>query len=197
MFDSLMCRYDIIFGRDFLSLAGFWFMFNNGTVEWMGAKIYMKPPDYFNRETMMVDQALFLEWLDKMFLMVSKDDENSELFEASQMMQSHAYSAVTTEEVVRQQDHLDDKQKRKLKEVLDQHTVLFDGKLGRYPHKKFKIEVQEGREPKCQQPYPIPYRHKKMFAEEIDKMIKDGILRRRTTGSKWNSPTFCTPKKNN
>ena len=42
------------------------------------------------------------------------------------------YQAASTEEVVVKQDHLTGEQKRLLKMVLDKHTVLFDGKLGRY-----------------------------------------------------------------
>ena len=39
------------------------------------------------------------------------------------------YQAVSTEEVIAQQDQLSAEQKQKLKAVLDKHTVLFDGKL--------------------------------------------------------------------
>ena len=42
------------------------------------------------------------------------------------------YQAVSTDEVVVQQDHLTGEQKRLLQSVLDKHTILFDGKLGCY-----------------------------------------------------------------
>lgn len=36
-----------------------------------------------------------------------------------------------------------------------------------------------------------------MFTEEIEEMIKDSILRGHTTESEWDTPIFCTPKKDN
>ena len=92
---------------------------------------------------------------------------------------------------------MNDEEKRKLKEVLDQNDTLFDGKLGLYPKKKFHIELKENTEPTWQKPFPIPYRHERIFAAEIDEMIDDEILRRKHSGSKWMSPMFCTPKKDN
>ena len=66
---------------------------------------------------MMVKDTLFLEWLEKIFLMVFKDKGDSELFESSQMTQNQVYGAVTTEEVVNNYDHQDNKQGNQLKEV--------------------------------------------------------------------------------
>lgn len=65
----------------------------------------------------MVKDTLFLEWLEKIFLMVFKDKGDSELFESSQMTQNQVYGAVTTEEVVNNYDHQDNKQGNQLKEV--------------------------------------------------------------------------------
>ena len=136
----------------------------------------MKPVDYFTRDAFINDDALFLEWLNKMFLMVSEEKEDLELFESNRTMQSQAYGAVTTQEVVDRQEHLNEEQKKHFKRVLDKHTVLFDGELGRYPHKKFDLELMEGTELKWQRPFPIPYRNKKLFADEIQEMINDGII---------------------
>ena len=124
--------------------------------------------------------------------MITKDKGDSELFKSSQTMQSWVYSAVIMEEVVKKQDHLNKEQKNNLKKILDKHTILFDCKLRIYLHKKFKIEVEEGTEPKWQELYPIPYQQEKVFVEE---MINDDILRNHTTVSEWNAPTFCNPKK--
>lgn len=59
-------------------------------------------------------------------------------------MQSQVYYAVTMNEVVKQQNHLDKEQRKKLKEVLDNHTILFKSELERYLQKKFTIIVEEG-----------------------------------------------------
>lgn len=65
----------------------------------------------------MVKDTLFLEWLEKMFLIVFKDKGDSELFESSQMTQNQVYGTVTMEEVVNRHDHQDNKQRNQLKEV--------------------------------------------------------------------------------
>ena len=86
--------------------------------------------------------------------------------------------------MVDRQEHLDNEQKKQFKRVLDKHTVLFNGKLGKYPHKKFELELKEGAEPKWQRPFPIPYRHEQVFTDEIEEMINNGILQRKEGGSK-------------
>ena len=45
----------LFFWSGFSKHGGFWFQFDSGMVEWM------KLPDYFNQETMMVKDALFLD----------------------------------------------------------------------------------------------------------------------------------------
>lgn len=50
--------------------------------------IDMKSVDYFTRETFINNDALFMEWLDKMFLIVSKEKEDLELFESNRTMYS-------------------------------------------------------------------------------------------------------------
>ena len=48
LFDSPNTKYDIIFGRDFLLKCKMQFCFHTHSVEWLGAKITMKPANYFN-----------------------------------------------------------------------------------------------------------------------------------------------------
>ena len=110
--------------------------------------------------------------------MIDKDTEDAELFAGGNEtgIKGRAYGAVSTQEVVDWQTHMNDEKKRKLKEVLNQNDTLFDRKLGLYPKKKFHIKLKENTEPTWQKPIPIPYRHEKIFASEVDEMIKDGIL---------------------
>ena len=204
LFDSENCRYDIIFGRDFLSRTQMKFCFDTMTVEWLGARITMKEANY--HQTMFGDNdirdvgtqpqdGLFLYWLDEMNLMVQEEILDAELNENFTGMKDRAYGEVSVDDVIKRQDHLNEEEKEKLKHVLEEHTELFDGKLGCYPHEKFHIKIKPDAVPVWQRPFPIPYKHERVYTKEIDEMIADGILRRRPTGSKWNSPTFCTPKK--
>jgi hypothetical protein len=58
------------------------------------------------------------------------------------------YGEVSTDDVVDQLTHLNDKQKQDLKVLLKDFTKLFDGTLRVYPHKKFHIKLFPGARPK-------------------------------------------------
>ena len=47
LFHSPKCRYDIIFGRDFLRSAKMKFCFHTNTVDWLGVKLDMKAVDHY------------------------------------------------------------------------------------------------------------------------------------------------------
>ena len=104
--------------------------------------------------------------------LIDEDTENAELFAGGDKtgMKGRAYGVVSTQEVVDWQTHLNDEEKRKLKELLDQNYNLFDRKLGLYPKKKLHVKLKENTEPMWQKPFPIPYRHEKIFAAEVDEI---------------------------
>jgi hypothetical protein len=51
---------------------------------------------------------------------------------------------VEVDKVVNQLSHLNLQQKKDLKKVLQEHTKLFDGTLGVYPHRKCHIDLVSG-----------------------------------------------------
>jgi hypothetical protein len=106
------------------------------------------------------------------------------------------YGEVSTDGVVDRLTHLNDKQKQDLKVLLKDFTKLFDGTLGVYLHKKFHINLVPGARPKHHQPYAIPCIHLAAFKKELDRLVQIGVLSPQGA-SKWGSPTFVTPKKNN
>ena len=116
-----------------------------------------------------------MTWLNEMYEIIYKDTEDSELFTEGNKagMKYHTYGAVSTQEVVDHQTHMNDEEKLKLKELIDQNTALFDSKLGLYPKTKFHIKLKENMETPWQRPFPIPYWHDKVFSAEVDEMIKD------------------------
>jgi hypothetical protein len=58
------------------------------------------------------------------------------------------YGKVSTDDVVDQLTHLNDKQKQDLKVLFKDFTKLLDGTLGVYPHKKFYIDLIPSAKPK-------------------------------------------------
>ncbi len=65
--------------------------------------------------------------------------------------------------MIDQLDHLNTKQKTDLRQVLCEHTKLFDGTLGIHPHRKFHIDLVPGAVPKHFRPYAIPVIHLEAF----------------------------------
>mmetsp|Transcript_33512 Transcript_33512/g.49282 ORF Transcript_33512/g.49282 Transcript_33512/m.49282 type:complete len:89 (+) Transcript_33512:167-433(+) len=78
---------------------------------------------------------------------------------------------VSMAEVANRQTHMDQQQREQLQRVLEHRKVLFDGKLGCYPHKKFHIELEADAKPFWQRAYPIPHWYRDVYVEQIEDMI--------------------------
>ena len=86
------------------------------------------------------------------------------------------YQAVSTDEVVVQQDHLTGGQKRLLRSVLNKHTILFDGKLGCYTGDKVHLELIDNYTPSWKRAYPVPFTKERVFKDELDLMEDEGTI---------------------
>jgi hypothetical protein len=104
------------------------------------------------------------------------------------------YEKDLVDDVIDQLDHLNAQQKNDLKGVLNEHTKLFDGTLGVYPHRKFHIYLMSGAVTKHFIPYAILVIHVEAFKKELNHLVKIGVLSPQGA-SEWASPTFITPKK--
>jgi hypothetical protein len=104
------------------------------------------------------------------------------------------YEKVLVDDVIDQLDHLSAQQKNDLKQVLNEHTKLFDGTLGVYPHRKFHIDLVPGAVPKHFRPYAIPVIHLEAFKKKLIHLVKIGVLSPQGA-SEWASSTFITPPK--
>ena len=71
---------------------------------------------------------------------------------------------------------------------------MFDGTLGRYPHKQFHIDIDPNAKPVYARPYGIPRIHLAAFKKELDHLVTIGVLAPQLE-SEWASPTFIIPKK--
>jgi hypothetical protein len=104
------------------------------------------------------------------------------------------YEKVLVDDVIDQLDQLNAQQKNDLKRVLNEHTKLFNGNLGVYPHRKFHIELVPEAVPKHSRPYAIPVIHLEAFKKELIHLVKIGVLSPQGA-SEWASSTLITPKK--
>jgi hypothetical protein len=190
VFDG-QCKYDIIFGTDFLSKTGIDIKYSLGIIEWLDNELPMHNPRHLDDKEYL-GMAEILEVQQEAEQMFGMDWYNPTCYD-SEILDAK-YGEVSTDDVVDQLTHLNDKQKQDLKGLLKDFTKLFDGTLGVYLHKKFHIDLVPGACPKHSGPYAISCIHLVAFKKELDRLVQIGVLSPQGA-SKWGSPTFVTPKR--
>jgi hypothetical protein len=91
--------------------------------------------------------------------------------------------------------HLKVDQQKKLLQLFTNYESLFDGTLGDWKTKPVSFQLKEGASPYHGQAFPVPKIHKDTLIEEVDRLVKLGVLERQPA-SEWASPLFIMPKKN-
>ena len=107
------------------------------------------------------------------------------------------YDRVTARDVAEQQDRMLPKQNKLFEHTLKKYEILFDGKLGHYPHEKFHIDLVEGAKPVFKKAYHVPFQWESLFKGELQNMVKDGALGPCGRSHWVVAPTFFVPKKDN
>jgi hypothetical protein len=144
VFDG-QCKYNVIFGADFLSKTGIDIKYSSGIIEWFDNELPMHDPYHLdNKEYLAMAEILEVQCeVERLFGM---DWYNPTCY-ASEILDAK-YGEVSTDDVVNQLTHLNKKQKQDLKVLLKDFTKLFNGTLGVYPNKKFHIDLVPGAQPK-------------------------------------------------
>ncbi len=188
-FDADSCRYDVILGADFLSKTGIDVKNSTGTIEWFDNELPLRDTRYLqSKDLLAIAETIYIQLENEIFGMDWYDPTCyiSKILDAK-------YEKILVDDVIDQLDHLNTQQKNDLKRVLNEHTELFDGTLGVYPHRKFHIDLVPGAVPKHFRPYAVPVIHLEAFKKESIHLVKIGVLSPRGA-SEWASPTFITPK---
>ncbi len=145
LFDAPNVRYDIIFGRSFLSSVGIDILCSSKTCTWLEQTIPFHPIDYFG------DKAAMRQLLTVETIRVKK----AEAYLAD--LTATKDSSADVRDIADAQHHLTEEQREQLYEVLAKRQKLFDGSLGCYTGRKFRIELKEGTVPyQGRQPCSIP-----------------------------------------
>jgi transposase InsO family protein len=97
-------------------------------------------------------------------------------------------------EVAQKQNHLTPEQRDDLGALLSKYTKLFNGELGLYPHRKLHLDLVDDAKPVHKRPYPVAHSHLDIFKNELEHLVKLGVLQR-CGASEWAAPTFIVPKK--
>ena len=135
----------------------------------------------------------------EVFLVQTEDEEFGEdwleAYVANPILDAK-YEETSAAEVAAKQTHLTDSQKADLEKLLSKYSKLFDGSLGKYPHKEFHIEVEEKAQPVHSRSYPVPRVHHDVFKKELNHLCELRVLEKVLgSSSKWASPSLITPKK--
>ena len=183
VFDNDKVFYDIIFGRSFLNSTGIDVCSSDLTCRWMDTKIPFHTPDFFNDS-------------DRLRHLLRIDPVRIESFAASRVQVKPTYdTTASVDDVVDEQTHLSEAQRDQLRELMNKYSKLFDGSLGRYPKRKFHLELKEGATPyHCKSPYPVPSYNMPVLKQELDRQCQLGILEK-CQESEWGMPLLVIPKK--
>ena len=176
--------YDVIIGRDLLYKMGAKFDTVEGTMSLFDKEIPMRDRKELHNRNQFFYHC-FHEPEDVFF--------QSACYQ-QQSIKASKYERVDIEDVIAQQEHLDDDDKRSLRRVLEKHTKLFDGNLGRYPNKKMDLELLEGAQPVHLKAYAVPRIHHEVFKNELKRLCQIGVLTR-VGATEWAFPSFIIPKK--
>ena len=192
LFHSPNCRYDLILGRDFLHLAQINLLFKEGAVQWMDRTIPMKDTSLYHE----TDYTMLMEELEDAELFA--DDLSFANPYKSKVILDRAYQETDPSTVAQQQSHMSKAEQQQFQAILSKYPNVFNGELGKYPHKKISLRLKPGSKPIHKKPYPVAYKREDLFKRELQNLCNDGVLKRCTGPAEWAFPTFIgVPKKDN
>jgi hypothetical protein len=183
------CDYDVILGTDVLCGAGIDVKASTHTIHWGDVSCSWQTKDILTDANL--DQHARVV-LDSVYTESERDSFAMQM--STREILSSKYDKVETNDVAQQQHHLSQRQRDDLAGVLQNFSTLFSGKLGCYPHQKVHLELDNQTTPFSCRPYPVPDAHKRVFKQELDRLVELGVLSP-TGPAKYLSPTFIIPKK--
>jgi hypothetical protein len=185
LFDAPDSQYDVMLGRHYLHHLEIDPMFSTKKMRWMDYTLDMKPPGFWENP-MNLYLSLHMD-IDEDEVADGDDEYAAEIKHAK-------YEKVDTREVVRQQKHLNEEQQALLGKVLHKYAKLFDGTLGKYPHRKVHLELDPNAAPVHSKPHTVAKTQEQVFKDELEHLCAIGALER-CGATEWAAPTFIVPKK--
>ena len=166
VFDNNTCPYDLIIGRNILSQAGFLFDFQQSQTTWFDVSVPFHPRGYYDP---------------KRRASLSKELNTArtaalDAFINGPSIKDAIYEVHDPDDVADSQEHLSHTQREQLRNLFRERQVLFSGRIGRYPHRKFHIDLLDGAEPyHCQRPYHIAQVDVPKYRKELERQVELGF----------------------
>ena len=155
------CSYDIILGRDFLRKIHFHINFDNNTMNCMDVSVPMRAPDFFTDRTRLRNIIFF---------------DNVEVDSFASTITKSTYHPISISSIVDTQTHLSVEDRKILSNMLNKHTVLFDGILKVYPHQLVHLDILPNVTPRHLRAYPVANIHLNVFKAELSPLCDIGVL---------------------
>ena len=195
------CRYDIIFGRDALSLFKMIIDFSNNQLQIDQSIIAMRPfSDQPLLHNLTLAQSLYYDSLeddlfnDDSFTASDTTKPDSTEHNYSTNIAANTYDPMDIRSTLDSCTHLSDTQRDDLFNVLQDFPTLFDGILRKYPGLQVHLDIDPTVPPHATRAYSVPHSQLQLFKRELDRLVKSNVLEP-GTGSRWISGTFIIPKK--
>lgn len=193
------CRYDVILGRDALRYFGINLDFHNMEIETGPESVAMRavPPDFTGPADLARD--LQLDSADPFYFDSSNDDafalpESSDQSESSCSILPADYRPADILATTQACTHLPLDKREQLYNLLKNYQDVFDGKLKVYPDELIHLDIDPTIQPHRSRAYPIPRSQLRIFKQELDRLVKIGVLSP-CGRSTWISGSFIIPKK--
>jgi RNase H-like domain found in reverse transcriptase len=162
-----------------MNFLGINIQFSDGTVHWEHARsMPFKPVDAMIDTDYHIAESMAVE---------DTTEQIRKILDAK-------YQATDLKKVCSAQSHLQYQQQRKLFDLLNKFSHLFDGTLGKWNQDPIKLELKEGATPYHAQPFPIPKCHAETLKMEVERLVEIGVLKK-VNRSEWAAPSFIIPKK--
>ena len=104
------------------------------------------------------------------------------------------YEQSDLQEIVDKCTYLTNSQQQQLFQLLSQFPKLFDGELKTFNGPPIHLELIDNPTPVRSRAYPIPRSQLQVFKQELDRLVRIGVLER-AKHSEWIAGTFITAKK--
>jgi hypothetical protein len=170
-------NYDMIIGRDLLTLLKFEINFEELIVRWGDAIIPMKRLDSARNE-----------------LFIQESESAEEMLDRVRKILDAKYVPANLDVEANKNTALDKTQCKQLRHLFEKYKSLFDGTVGTWKGEKYAIELKPDVKPYHAKAYPIPNSYEAVLKLEVERLCKIGVLKK-VNRSEWAAPTFIIPKK--
>ena len=202
-------RYDFIIGRDIQQELGIDIINSETKFRWDGIEIEMSPRGFWTESKVSkflhnVKENLRAKVSPKLsssfkenkgaFQDISREEECKNIHKKKPQLKPAEYIKPDLNEIAAEQLHLTAEQRETLRKLLHKHSRVFQGTKGQWKGEPVHLELQPDAKPFCAKPFRIPHSLNKLMKEEVERLVKIGVLKR-ITESEWAAPSFGVPKK--